>query len=173
MMSFLRKYNKYILAVGGTLLMIAFLIPQAITSLSQRGGVSAASVAVVGPDQTNGATTDSDECHRPQPDRLARLPLTLETDEKANAGGNQQAEVGLFDEHEESPAIRRILYDSGCAAHCKGHTDCQPGPHSRPCGTSGRRSVAETPDPAMGAERTVSPALPVSDLEKMYTVNIN
>ena len=34
MFKFLRKYNKWILAVGGTLLMIVFLIPQAFTSLS-------------------------------------------------------------------------------------------------------------------------------------------
>ena len=36
MFKFLRKYNKFILAIGGTLLMIVFLIPQAIQSLSQR-----------------------------------------------------------------------------------------------------------------------------------------
>ncbi len=36
MFKFLRKYNKYILAVGGTLLLITFLIPTAITGLAQR-----------------------------------------------------------------------------------------------------------------------------------------
>ena len=30
MFKFLRKYDKWILAVGGTLLMITFLVPQAI-----------------------------------------------------------------------------------------------------------------------------------------------
>jgi hypothetical protein len=37
MLKFFRKYNKWILAVGGTLLMITFLIPQAIQGLSQAG----------------------------------------------------------------------------------------------------------------------------------------
>ena len=35
MFKFLRRYNKWILAVGGTLLLITFLVPQAITGLSQ------------------------------------------------------------------------------------------------------------------------------------------
>jgi hypothetical protein len=48
MFKFLRKYNKWILAVGGTLLLIVFLIPQAIQGLSQRAAVSGASRATVG-----------------------------------------------------------------------------------------------------------------------------
>ena len=47
MFKFLRKYNKWILAVGGTLLMITFLIPTAITRLAQvaaQGGGAWASI---------------------------------------------------------------------------------------------------------------------------------
>ena len=47
MLKFLRKYNKYILAVFGTLLLITFLIPFAFTSLLQnvgRGGTTWATV---------------------------------------------------------------------------------------------------------------------------------
>ena len=47
MFKFLRKYNTWILAVGGTLLMIAFLIPQAIQSLSQRAAMSQSTTAIV------------------------------------------------------------------------------------------------------------------------------
>lgn len=47
MFKFLRKYNKWILAVGGTLLMIVFLVPQAIEGLSQRAGVATANWASV------------------------------------------------------------------------------------------------------------------------------
>jgi hypothetical protein len=50
MFKFLRKYNKWILAVGGTLLMIVFLIPQAIDQLSRRAAFSNAPQAKVGPD---------------------------------------------------------------------------------------------------------------------------
>ena len=48
MFKFLRKYNKLILAVGGTLLLIVFLIPQAITSLTQRAAFQGATIATVG-----------------------------------------------------------------------------------------------------------------------------
>lgn len=50
MFRFLRKYNKIILAVGGTLLMIVFLIPQAIQQLAQRQARASADVATIGPD---------------------------------------------------------------------------------------------------------------------------
>jgi hypothetical protein len=51
MFKFLRKYNKWILAVGGTLLMIVFLIPQALEGLMQEAGVGRATRAtIVGPD---------------------------------------------------------------------------------------------------------------------------
>ena len=48
MFKFLRKYNKYILAVGGTLLMITFLIPFAFDRLLQGVGRGTATWATVG-----------------------------------------------------------------------------------------------------------------------------
>ncbi|MCH8152983.1 MAG: hypothetical protein IH830_11505 [Planctomycetes bacterium] len=50
MFKFLRKYNKYILAVGGTLLMITFLIPVAFQSLLPVAAQGRAAWAQVGPD---------------------------------------------------------------------------------------------------------------------------
>lgn len=47
MFKFLRKYNKWILAVGGTLLMIVFLIPQAIEGLAHSAGTARATRATV------------------------------------------------------------------------------------------------------------------------------
>ncbi len=47
MFKFLRKYNKWILAVGGTLLMIVFLIPQAIEGLAHSAGTARATRAMV------------------------------------------------------------------------------------------------------------------------------
>jgi len=38
MLRFLRQYNKWILVVGGVLLLITFLVPQAITGLAERSG---------------------------------------------------------------------------------------------------------------------------------------
>ncbi|MHC5115374.1 MAG: hypothetical protein ACYTGP_13210 [Planctomycetota bacterium] len=52
MFKFLRKYNKWILAVGGTLLMIVFLVPQAIQELSQRAAVESGVWATVGENDT-------------------------------------------------------------------------------------------------------------------------
>jgi len=52
MFKFLRKYNKLILAIGGTLLLIVFLIPQAIQSLSQRAATTGIVVATVGDGET-------------------------------------------------------------------------------------------------------------------------
>ncbi|NNF42823.1 MAG: hypothetical protein HKO59_16400 [Phycisphaerales bacterium] len=48
MFKFLRLYNKWILAVGGTLLMIVFLAPQAIQTLSQRAALGGAVWATIG-----------------------------------------------------------------------------------------------------------------------------
>ncbi|MHC5022707.1 MAG: hypothetical protein ACYTGG_02180 [Planctomycetota bacterium] len=47
MLKFLRRYNKWILAVFGTLLMIVFLIPQALNTLAQRAGARAAARATI------------------------------------------------------------------------------------------------------------------------------
>ncbi len=51
MFQFLRKYNKYILAVGGTLLLITFLIPYAFTNLLQGAGQGRGTWATVGAKQ--------------------------------------------------------------------------------------------------------------------------
>ena len=59
MFKFLRKYNKYILAVGGTLLLITFLIPFAITNLFQQGGRVGATWATINDDRP-GKVTGSD-----------------------------------------------------------------------------------------------------------------
>ncbi|MCZ6612062.1 MAG: hypothetical protein O6941_05455 [Planctomycetota bacterium] len=56
MFKFLRKYNKYILAVGGTLLMITFLIPVAFESLLPVAGQQRATWAQVGPDSREKVT---------------------------------------------------------------------------------------------------------------------
>ena len=50
MFKFLRKYSVWILAVGGTLLLIAFLAPNVITEFSRRAGCSGTVQATVGPD---------------------------------------------------------------------------------------------------------------------------
>lgn len=49
MIKFLTRYNKWILAIGGTLLMITFLIPQAITHFGQTMGQASARWATIGP----------------------------------------------------------------------------------------------------------------------------
>ena len=56
MFKFLRKYNKYILAVGGTLLLITFLIPFAFTNLLQGVGSGRAAWASVGVEKTQKIT---------------------------------------------------------------------------------------------------------------------
>ena len=48
MFKFLRKYDKWILAIGGSLLMVTFLAPQAIEGLSQYSAQTGASWAQVG-----------------------------------------------------------------------------------------------------------------------------
>jgi hypothetical protein len=48
MFKLLRKYNKLLLAIFGVLLMITFLIPQAIEQFSRQSGQSRATVATVG-----------------------------------------------------------------------------------------------------------------------------
>ena len=68
MFKFLRKYNKWILAVGGTLLLIVFLIPQSIQGLSQLSSRGGATVATIGLEQQKITQADFD---------LARRELTL------------------------------------------------------------------------------------------------
>ena len=48
MFKFLRKYDKWILAIGGSLLLITFLVPQAIQGLSQYSAQTGATWATVG-----------------------------------------------------------------------------------------------------------------------------
>ena len=58
MFKFLRKYSTWIMAVGGTLLLITFLVPQAIQGLSQYSAQTGSSWATVGANDetvTNGA----------------------------------------------------------------------------------------------------------------------
>ncbi len=50
MFKFLRKYNKWILAVGGGLLMIVFLLGQTLQDLTAGAGARTATRATVGPD---------------------------------------------------------------------------------------------------------------------------
>jgi hypothetical protein len=64
MFKFLRKYNKWILAVGGTLLMIVFLVPQAIQQLSQRAAVSGSAWGTIGPSAEKVTGEDRLWCER-------------------------------------------------------------------------------------------------------------
>ena len=48
MFKLLRQYNQWILAVGGTLLLVAFLMPSAITSCAQQSAISGAPWATYG-----------------------------------------------------------------------------------------------------------------------------
>ena len=49
MFKFLRKYSSWILVIGGSLLMITFLAPQAITGLAQYSASTGSTWANVGP----------------------------------------------------------------------------------------------------------------------------
>lgn len=62
MFKFLRRYNKWILAVGGTLLMIVFLIPQAIDTLSRQAAVGNVAWATIGPNDDDVSGKDRREC---------------------------------------------------------------------------------------------------------------
>ena len=55
MLKFLRQYNQWILVVGGTLLLIAFLMPSAIQGLAQRSAVSGAAWATYSGGTVTGA----------------------------------------------------------------------------------------------------------------------
>lgn len=64
MFKFLRKYDKWILAVGGSLLMITFLAPQAIEGLSQYSAQTGASWAQVGAPPTTVTQGDAELLRR-------------------------------------------------------------------------------------------------------------
>jgi hypothetical protein len=75
MFKFLRKYNKLILAIGGVLLMIIFLIPQAITRMSQEAGRGQAVYATV----DNGVKVTAGDMDRVRSELMVldRLPPEL------------------------------------------------------------------------------------------------
>ena len=54
MFKFLRKYSVWILGVGGTLLLIAFLAPNVIQQLAQQAGYAGTTQATVGDGETVG-----------------------------------------------------------------------------------------------------------------------
>jgi len=65
MLRFLRKYNKYILAVFGTILLVTFLVGSAITSLLAGTGQARAEWATLGPDGDESLTaTDLEQARR-------------------------------------------------------------------------------------------------------------
>ena len=60
MFQFLRKYDKWILAVGGSLLMITFLVPQAIQGLSEYSAQTGATWATVGASNESVSSGEAD-----------------------------------------------------------------------------------------------------------------
>jgi len=62
MFKFLRKHSKWILAIFGTLLMVVFLIPQAIESLSRRAAFGSATWATVGEDNEEVSAKALQQC---------------------------------------------------------------------------------------------------------------
>lgn len=64
MFQFLRKYDKWILAVGGTLLMITFLVPQAIQGLSEYSAQTGATWATVGSNEEPVTAGEADMLRR-------------------------------------------------------------------------------------------------------------
>lgn len=60
MFQFLRKYDKWILAVGGSLLMITFLVPQAIQGLSEYSAQTGATWATVGASSESVSSGEAD-----------------------------------------------------------------------------------------------------------------
>ncbi len=76
MFKFLRKYNKLLLAIFGVLLMITFLIPQAMSRMSSQSGASSAVVATVG----DGEKVRADQWHRVQAEMqfMQRLGLSVQ-----------------------------------------------------------------------------------------------
>ena len=64
MFQFLRKYDKWILAVGGSLLMITFLVPQAIQGLSEYSAQTGATWATVGASSESVSAGEADMLRR-------------------------------------------------------------------------------------------------------------
>lgn len=78
MFKLLRQYNQWILVVGGTLLLVAFLMPSAIQSCAQQSAVSGAPWATYG----NGTTLTGKDLDR------ARKELAIVDLLRANSAGN-------------------------------------------------------------------------------------
>ncbi|MCP4068824.1 MAG: hypothetical protein GY741_11140 [Phycisphaeraceae bacterium] len=64
MFQFLRKYDKWILVVGGTLLMITFLVPQAIQGLAEYSAQTGATWARVGSNKESVTSGEADMLRR-------------------------------------------------------------------------------------------------------------
>ena len=64
MFQFLRKYDKWILVVGGTLLMITFLVPQAIQGLAEYSAQTGAKWATVGSNEESVTAGEADMLRR-------------------------------------------------------------------------------------------------------------
>lgn len=61
MLKFLRQYQSWILAIGGTLLLITFLVPEAITGLANYSARTGTTWATVGKDQVKLTAGDLDD----------------------------------------------------------------------------------------------------------------
>ena len=61
MLKFLRQYQSWILAIGGTLLLITFLVPEAITGLANYSARTGSTWATVGKDDTKLTAGDLDD----------------------------------------------------------------------------------------------------------------
>lgn len=64
MFKFFRRYNKWILVIGGSLLMVAFLIPEAIQGISRSAAQRGATWARVGPDEREVTVEELDRLQR-------------------------------------------------------------------------------------------------------------
>ncbi len=64
MFKLFRRYNKWILVVGGTLLLVAFLIPEAIQGISRARASSGATWATVGNDKAKVTAADLELVHQ-------------------------------------------------------------------------------------------------------------
>ncbi|MHC4108193.1 MAG: hypothetical protein ACYSTY_08935, partial [Planctomycetota bacterium] len=88
MFRFLRKYNKWILAVAGTLLLIVFLAQGAITGLSRYAGRASAAWATVGPEGRETVTQGD----------LAEVQQELQLFERLGVRYNRITVLGLVDD---------------------------------------------------------------------------
>jgi hypothetical protein len=104
MFKFLRKYNKWILAVGGTLLMIVFLIPGAIRSLSRQAAQRSIVWATVG--------ESNEEIHTDVMREAASEIKLLQGLSTVEPSASLVASLGAF----QNPAVRRSRPGSSAEA---------------------------------------------------------